>query len=677
MTFIKLFLKQNFPSLNPKAVFFIFACLLFLPGLSQKKYTEAEFQRKFITLKNDTDRINLMRKYSAENSGNSFGINYALNAVKLAEEKQLGQLMVDSYEIAGDAYWYVYNYAKAIDYYFKELKFADSLGLEKNKARAYYNIGWIKCLQQESFKDRNYLINAVKIFERLNDTADILEVYNALAGAYQNESKNNLKLIDSTLYYFRSLVFFSEKINKKYNIVIHANYASFLTQIGRYNEAKMYLLKCVEVAQANNEEEKYAHTGTYLGELYFKIDSFGKAKKILNKIIPILIKTRQLEALANVYSIRSKIFFKENNFKEAYLNRILYSEIRDSVTKSIFKSNLMEKESQYEIEKRESNIKKLEHLNEVSELKNKQNKFVIFGLMFIAALIIVFALNLFKGNRTKQKANKLLNEKNLLIEEQKKAVEEKNNDITNSINYAKRIQEAILPAKELKYKLFPTAFVLFQPKDIVSGDFYWFTEKNNKRIIAAIDCTGHGVPGAFMSMIGNTFLHEAINEKGITKPGLILNELRDNVISSLKQTEVIDSTKDGMDMALLSFDIENRTVEFAGANNPLWLIREGNFVEFKGDKKPIGYFSGKEFSFTTTKIDLFKGDTLYIFTDGYADQFGGEKGKKLKYKQLRELLISIQHMSMSDQELFLVRKFMDWKGNLEQIDDVCVIGIRV
>jgi len=658
-------------------------------AISQDTLTFEEFNKKLASIKNDTAKVNFavahLKNFKHDKHD---GIKFAIVAVDLAEKKGSVKSVVQAYEFAGDAYWFANNFGKASEYYFKELKWADSLGLKRNKARAYYSLGWIKCLQQHSYKDRSYLIHALKTFEALKDTGSIFETYHAVAGTYQFMSRTDKKYIDSALFYFRNLIFFAESMKRyQYNVILHANYADFLTQIGRYKEAKKYLLKCCEASLERQDTAIYAVSRNYLAELYMATDSMEKAKAIYNEILPMLEKTEQIDFLVEVYLNRSKILAKEKNYKAALEDQILGKTLSDSLNKSIFEANLTEKENAYEIDKRESSIRKLEHLNEVSELKNKQNNYVIAGLLFIALLIIIVSLSLYKSNKAKQKANQVLNEKNFLIEEQKKAVEEKNTDITNSINYAKRIQEAILPPKEIKYTLFPDAFVLFRPKDIVSGDFYWFAEKNGRRLISAIDCTGHGVPGAFMSLIGNTFLHEAVNEKGITEPALILNELRNNIISSLKQTDVIDSTKDGMDMALLSFNDADNTVEFAGANNPLWLIRNGEIIEYKGDKRPIGYFRGKGLPFTNTNIKLMKGDSLYIFTDGYADQFGGivneersplsGQGKKLKYKKLKEYLLSIQNLPMPQQETFLHEKFNAWKGNLEQVDDVCVIGIRI
>jgi len=266
-------------------------------------------------------------------------------------------------------------------------------------------------------------------------------------------------------------------------------------------------------------------------------------------------------------------------------------------------------------------------------------------------------------------------ERTLEISHQKEIIEEKNKDITDSINYAKRIQDATLTAKEVKHRIFPNAFVLFKPKDIVSGDFYWFGEKNGSKLIAACDCTGHGVPGALMSMIGNNVLNQLVNERGLTEPDAILNELHEEVRKTLKQGED-NSTKDGMDVAMLSF-MSPTEVEYAGAQRPLWVIRNGQLEETKATKISIGGQALEDgVKFIKHSFTFQSGDLLYIFSDGYADQFNNQE-KKLMTRKFKEILLSIQHLSMPEQEKYLDDFIENWKGNLEQTDDILVIGIRI
>lgn len=263
------------------------------------------------------------------------------------------------------------------------------------------------------------------------------------------------------------------------------------------------------------------------------------------------------------------------------------------------------------------------------------------------------------------------------IVRQRDDIEEQKQNIMDSIHYAKRIQNAILPVADFWETSLPNSFVLYKPKDIVSGDFYWMQKKQNKVMIAAVDCTGHGVPGAFMSIVGNNQLNYAVNVKGARKANDILDHLNSGVTQSLHQKKTGSSVKDGMDISLCSIDMKEKSLDYSGAYNPLYLIRNGELQIFKGDKFPIGAFMDEELQhFTNQHIELQEGDTIYVFSDGYPDQFGGPKGKKFKYRQFQELLLEIQEKSMPEQKEILDKTINDWMGELEQVDDILVIGAR-
>jgi serine phosphatase RsbU (regulator of sigma subunit) len=322
--------------------------------------------------------------------------------------------------------------------------------------------------------------------------------------------------------------------------------------------------------------------------------------------------------------------------------------------------------------------------------------------------MILLAVVIFRSYRNKKRANKLLAEqkseiefKNVELEQQKEEITAQRDEIetqsvviteqrdvalrqkkeiTDSIHYAKRIQNAILPTRKMFAEDLSDYFILFQPRDIVSGDFYWMTKKNRKLIIAAADCTGHGVPGAFMSMLGVSFLNEIVNKAQITESNLILEKLRENVIESLHQTGKDDEAKDGMDIALCIIDTENNTLQFSGAYNPLYLINKNGenqeITEIKPDRMPIGIYMSNMKPYTERTISLQKGDTLYIFSDGYIDQFGGEHGRKLKAQSFKNILLEIQQLSMSEQKLYLENFMKNWQKSRSQIDDILVIGMR-
>ena len=318
----------------------------------------------------------------------------------------------------------------------------------------------------------------------------------------------------------------------------------------------------------------------------------------------------------------------------------------------------------------------------------EKQKLITYFVSIALFLVMLAAYFIYVNYRNKKKANQILEAKNKqilaqkeelriqrdLAENQRDQIAYQKKHITDSIHYAKRIQTALLPSLEL-FSDRIEHFVLYKPRDIVSGDFYWVSTGEDRQVIIAADCTGHGVPGAFMSMLGISLLNEIVNNKGIMHPDEILNALRSNIIESLKQATGENEVKDGMDMAVCMIDYQKDILEFAGANNPLYFISNGELIQIKGDKMPVAVYDTME-SFTLHKIKLKKGDSFYTFSDGYADQFGGPLQKKFLAKKFRELLLDIQDKSMMEQGAILNEVFEEWKKDVDQVDDVSIIGIR-
>jgi serine phosphatase RsbU (regulator of sigma subunit) len=302
----------------------------------------------------------------------------------------------------------------------------------------------------------------------------------------------------------------------------------------------------------------------------------------------------------------------------------------------------------------------------------KRQKLITYSSIVVLILVLGFAIYAYRSYRQKRKLNNELDFQN-------KSIEQKNREITDSISYAKRIQNAILPAPETIREIMPDSFILFKPKDIVSGDFYFFLHNKEKIYFGAADCTGHGVPGAFMSLIGYEKLYDASHQTSHT--GEILSMVNKGIRKSLRQTTDKNSTRDGMDIALCCIQKENGGMQlsFSGANRPLWVVRKGTNVleEFKPTKKAIGGFTEEEQGFDVFKTEVKEGDTLYMFSDGYTDQFGGEKGKKLTSKRFKELLLEIKHLAMVDQAKHLETFIDTWKQKEEQLDDILVLGVRI
>jgi serine phosphatase RsbU (regulator of sigma subunit) len=267
------------------------------------------------------------------------------------------------------------------------------------------------------------------------------------------------------------------------------------------------------------------------------------------------------------------------------------------------------------------------------------------------------------------------------IESQKEMLYQKNEEVNDSLYYAKKIQSAIMPPEQYFQEILNDVFILFKPRDIVSGDFYWIKQVNQYVILAAADCTGHGVPGAFMSMLGMSYLNEIVHRREITNANEVLNELRKQIRNSLRQRGQPEESKDGIDMALCVIDEKEKVLQYCGANRPLYLIRDENgtseLKEFKSDPMPLGYYQGKFKAFTNKDIQLEFGDIIYLFSDGFIDQKGGKEDKKFLSKNFKELLLEIHEEPMQDQHMILDAMFSDWKGNNSQVDDVLVIGVRV
>jgi serine phosphatase RsbU (regulator of sigma subunit) len=274
-----------------------------------------------------------------------------------------------------------------------------------------------------------------------------------------------------------------------------------------------------------------------------------------------------------------------------------------------------------------------------------------------------------------------LKEANLTLEkkviERTRKIESQNREITDSIQYASKIQMALLPPQEEVERLLPSYFILNKPREIVSGDYYWITQKDTIILIAVADCTGHGVPGAFMSILGISLLNGIVSKSPDVKANEILNHLRKQIIRSLHQTGKHDETRDGMEMALCIIDFGKNKLQFSGASRPLYLIRNNEFFELKGNSMPIGIHADEENSFTSKEMNIEKGDLIYLFSDGYVDQIGGPFRKTLRSEHLKEILMGIHQQPMQDQKRILEKSFEDWKGDIEQVDDVMLIGIRL
>jgi serine phosphatase RsbU (regulator of sigma subunit) len=628
------------------------------------------------TVTNDTLKTSYLDNVGWDTSYDDLavGLQYCKEALALAEKIKYDKGIIHACNSIGTIYEDMGDVNQALAYHLRGLALAEKTKNKLGETTACMNISIVYTGQQDYKSALKYLLRSKDISESLHDSSGLAYTYNNLGSIY-------LHFPDSIE---KSIASFNKSLSLAHHLKDADQIANCLSGIAKSYQKKgdtinadISMNRAMDLMDSLHNEYSLSQMMVNYASMLSDRGYYARALELLNKSLLIFRKIGMVEQEKELWGGLAIIYEKNGQLQKSIDAWKRFSSMKDSLMNENVMRHQRDLETVYETEKKENEIKQkaneIKHLREVGLEKDKveaKQKQIVIALVVGCVLLLLFLFLLYNRSQLRKKTN-------VQLEKQNSIIEEKNKDITDSINYARRIQEAILPAKELKRQLFPESFILFQPRDIVSGDFYWFSEKNGKLLIAAVDCTGHGVPGAFMSMIGNAFLNEIVNEKEITKPAEILNQLRENVVDALKQSDAESENKDGMDIALCSFNSNFSSVEFAGAFNPLWLIRKGELKIFSPDKEPVGFQSATSTPFTNQSINLEKGDTIYIFSDGFADQFGGPKGKKFKYLQLQHALVSIQHQSMSEQENSLLKIFDGWKGNLEQVDDVLVIGIRV
>jgi len=485
-------------------------------------------------------------------------------------------------------------------------------------------------------------------------------------------SDKYLDLFGEALDYYQQALEVWEEENYKEGIEgsLH-NMGIIYVTAGKPDLALPYLKRGLDIAQELNDRAVESSIYLRMGQVYMLFENYGRASEYLNRSLDIALELDIKETLTGVYELMSDMYNKQGRYREALNYFKLHAAIKDTLTRTERLDQITEMQVKYETEATEKENALLMAESELADTRLRWTR-IILTITIIAILIFIgLLIQLIRANNLKKKTNIELAQKNVLITEQKK-------EITDSIQYASRIQDAMLPPGDYLDSLLPERFILFKPRDIVSGDFYYITEKDGKIICVVADCTGHGVPGALMSMLGISFLNEIISKhRTLPHSNEILEELRAHVIRSLRQTGKVGESQDGMDMALFIADMKNMKMEFSGAYNSLWLIREGELFQKKADKMPIGIYSSSDRSFTRQDIDLQKGDMVYSFSDGYSDQFGGPMGKKFMSKNFRKLLLNIHSKSMKEQRRILEETFEQWIADTSQVDDILVVGIRV
>lgn len=556
------------------------------------------------------------------------------------------------------------EYSSALDNFNKSAIIFKEIQSKKGLAACFNNIGSVYKNQDSINSALNYSLKSLMLNKELDDKKGLANSFQGISSIYFQEaqlsiSKNKSnEILNIAARYADSSLFISKQ--KGYILEI-INAESILAKIdsakGDYRSAYLHYQKFITYRDSINSEA--ARKASQNSQLKYEYE-----KKAITDSINYLKETE----IKNAEFI---LLEKEKSIEIENLNQLkLIDELTiKNKNGEIIKKNIETKNNQQQ-------IKGLEKEKILSDENIKQQKFIQKLILSSLALLLVFSGFIFMGFRKTRKANKIIAQQKNEVEKQKHLVEEKHKEITDSINYAERIQRSFLATKEILDENLNDYFVLFKPKDVVSGDFYWASILNNGNFaLVTADSTGHGVPGAIMSLLNITSLEKAVEH--INNPNEILNHTRTTIITRLKKDGSEHGGKDGMDASLIVFDFKQKQLHIAAANNPVWIVRENTLIEIKPDKMPIGKHDKDSTNFTQQTIDLQTDDVIYSITDGYPDQFGGEKGKKFMSKNLKELLLANSHLPMDEQKILLDTTFKNWVGDLEQVDDVTVIGIRV
>lgn len=554
---------------------------------------------------------------------------------------------------------------KAIDYYTRALKLREKAGDKKGIAESTNNLGSLYSYQNDTRAAIACYEKAVKLYEEIGDIQGSAQSLNNMGNGYNNIG-NHQKAIE----YNVKALHIQEKYNDKLGMSNSLdNLGIAYEEVGDTNKAIEYYSKSLEIREELGNKSSIAQSLYNLGDIYYECKNITKAKFYADKSFQLSKELGFPKQIEDAADLLYKIYQKENNPSKALEMYKLYIKMRDS-TNGI---ELVRETTSSKYKWQEEQVKlKYEKETAVAAAESKRQRLFLILIAFSAIAIGIIALIVYKNLQRYKKAK-------LIIEHQKELVEEKQKEILDSIRYAKRIQDAVLKDQEHVSEHLPGHFVIFQPKDIVSGDFYWGLEKDNHWYVAVADCTGHGVPGAFLTILGTSFLNEINATDILLTPADILDKLRARIIKELSVTNKENNeTKDGMDISLARLNLITKELMWAGANNPLWIVKANKkeLIEIPAHKQPIGYYPTLT-PFPNHVIELQKGDTFYLFTDGYADQFGGEKGKKLKYKPVKNILLDASQESMDAQKQILLSYFAKWKSSYEQTDDICIIGINI
>lgn len=566
------------------------------------------------------------------------------------------------------------NAEKALEVFMDALAEFEQLGNRVGEANTLNNIGNIYFQQGKHDQALGFYEKSYAVSEKVGDLHSMASKLGNIAGVYLVKGDK-----DKAMETAHGALELQEKIgDEQGQIGTLNNIGAYYLDEKQYDLALGNFLKAEKLEKRTGDRSYTAITLTSIGQVYQQQGQHHKALEYLTRAMREARSGGNSSALLTAYSVLGETYAALGDYKQSYASEQARKQLQDSLDRAVSSRDLARMQAQFETERKQREIEMLNKENEVNQLRMAKQRMVRNLILMLSLLILITLILIYARYRAKQRANVELESKNLEIAKQKEIVEEKNWAITSSIEYAKRIQDAIMPTMAQIREVLPESFVYYRPKEIVSGDFYWFAHRHGQTYLAAVDCTGHGVPGAFMSMIGNDHLNQIVNVELVSSPDRILNRLHEEIQVTLKQKHGVSENHDGMDVALCAIDREAGKLRFASANRFLYLVRDGELTELKGDHFNIGGVMHEDVrKYTLHELDLRKGDVFYMFSDGVSDQFGGEGNKKFGYRRLKELLLEMSPLSMDTQRAFFEKNLLEWMGTSDQIDDFLLLGVRV
>jgi serine phosphatase RsbU (regulator of sigma subunit)/tetratricopeptide (TPR) repeat protein len=597
-------------------------------------------------------------------------LKYAEELISLSESEGNGEYLARGYSRKG--YYHLFNgdLDLALQAFFKSAEVAVEANYTKGEATAYISIADVYSAMGSIDNAELYYNKSIALLRETNDSIALASVLLNAGDFYFNNDQYEKALS----YFEESGPIFRQHHHLPGTAYNLGNTAMIYTRQGRDSLAMAHFNEAIDILEDLEDFYPISVYLTYMSDISLKQNDMKRALGYAERSLMLAQEYNLREQISGANLQLSKVYEQNGQFSEAlqyYKSYILY---RDSLRNIESVQQMADLRTDFEVSQKQIEV---DLLNQ----KRQNQRNLNIAAATTSVLIILLALGLYNRYVFIKRTNVQIKAQRDQIESQRDLVVVQKNEIIDSINYAQRIQSALLPPVASLNQTFRDYFVLYKPLDIVSGDFYWMKQVNQFTVIVAADCTGHGVPGAFMSVLGISYLNEIVQNREITQTDQILNQLRKQISDSLGQRGNRDEAKDGMDLALCVLDQKNGRLQFSGANNPLFMIRQTDgkpeLSEYKPDRMPVGYYRDKEDPFTSHQIQLNKGDSFYLFTDGFLDQKGGEHSRKLMKKGFKKLLLEIQENPMPAQKEILDRKLADWMGTIPQTDDILVIGIRV